>query len=376
MAGKTLLSSVLLIAFAATGSTSAQTPSADRSRKNAPAPSAVAPDQTPTSVGKATPTPETRSTTREWPKTLPPAVPVPVVTEWSQEEIASARAQCTAMLEGLPVVTMPAEPMRNGDCGSPAPVELLSVGSSPQVSFSPPAIVTCDMVVALEKWFRGHVQPAAKNLLGSPVVRVEVMSSYSCRTAYGRKQSKLSEHGRANALDIGSFLTERGDSVELLSNWGLTERDIKARIAAEVARKEAIAREAETKEKERQKQAAAASPKQAEQGREMANASRFAGPDRLRGSITDQGLASSPPATTGRPVLDQRAQSRLGGPKEAALTAPLIQEPNTPSKQFLRRVHQGACQTFNTILGPESNDAHRNHFHIDMAERRSGSFCE
>ena len=37
---------------------------------------------------------------------------------------------------------------------------------------------------------------------------------------------------------------------------------------------------------------------------------------------------------------------------------------------FLREVHDGACQIFGTVLGPEANAAHKNHFHLDMTERR------
>ncbi len=37
---------------------------------------------------------------------------------------------------------------------------------------------------------------------------------------------------------------------------------------------------------------------------------------------------------------------------------------------FLRHIHDGACQIFGTVLGPEANDAHKNHFHLDMTERR------
>lgn len=37
------------------------------------------------------------------------------------------------------------------------------------------------------------------------------------------------------------------------------------------------------------------------------------------------------------------------------------------SKQrFLRAVHRDACRTFNVVLGPEYNAAHRDHFHVDM----------
>ncbi|MDX2317514.1 MAG: extensin family protein [Hyphomicrobiaceae bacterium] len=28
------------------------------------------------------------------------------------------------------------------------------------------------------------------------------------------------------------------------------------------------------------------------------------------------------------------------------------------------------------MLGPEANDAHKNHFHLDMKPRRVANFCE
>lgn len=34
--------------------------------------------------------------------------------------------------------------------------------------------------------------------------------------------------------------------------------------------------------------------------------------------------------------------------------------------RFLRRVRDGACKNFSTVLGPEYNAAHRDHFHLDM----------
>lgn len=44
--------------------------------------------------------------------------------------------------------------------------------------------------------------------------------------------------------------------------------------------------------------------------------------------------------------------------------------------QILRQVHRAACGPFKTVLGPDANRAHRDHFHFDMARRRSGqSYC-
>ncbi len=34
--------------------------------------------------------------------------------------------------------------------------------------------------------------------------------------------------------------------------------------------------------------------------------------------------------------------------------------------EFLRQVQQAACDSFSTVLGPDYNAAHHNHFHVDM----------
>lgn len=39
---------------------------------------------------------------------------------------------------------------------------------------------------------------------------------------------------------------------------------------------------------------------------------------------------------------------------------------------FLRTVRDGACPLFATVLSPEYNEAHRDHFHFDQATRYSG----
>jgi hypothetical protein len=43
--------------------------------------------------------------------------------------------------------------------------------------------------------------------------------------------------------------------------------------------------------------------------------------------------------------------------------------------KFLRRVHKAACSVFSTVLGPEINDAHRNHLHLDLQDRGSQPVC-
>jgi hypothetical protein len=52
------------------------------------------------------------------------------------------------------------------------------------------------------------------------------------------------------------------------------------------------------------------------------------------------------------------------------------EEQKSAEAVFLRRLHEGACGIFGTVLGPEANEAHRNHFHFDLAARKRRAFCE
>lgn len=44
-------------------------------------------------------------------------------------------------------------------------------------------------------------------------------------------------------------------------------------------------------------------------------------------------------------------------------------ESDGPKAAFLREVRTGACRLFSTVLSPDYNAAHRDHFHFDQAER-------
>jgi hypothetical protein len=41
----------------------------------------------------------------------------------------------------------------------------------------------------------------------------------------------------------------------------------------------------------------------------------------------------------------------------------------------LRKVWESACGPFGTVLGPQADRHHRDHFHVDTASYRSGSYC-
>jgi hypothetical protein len=48
-------------------------------------------------------------------------------------------------------------------------------------------------------------------------------------------------------------------------------------------------------------------------------------------------------------------------------------------RNFLRQIHRGACEVFTTVLGPNHDAFHRDHFHLDLARHGrdgSGRICK
>ncbi len=43
--------------------------------------------------------------------------------------------------------------------------------------------------------------------------------------------------------------------------------------------------------------------------------------------------------------------------------------------KILRKLHKSACGPFGTVLGPNSDRHHQDHFHFDTADHRGGPFC-
>ena len=51
-------------------------------------------------------------------------------------------------------------------------------------------------------------------------------------------------------------------------------------------------------------------------------------------------------------------------------------KPGDKRSEFLHEVRDGSCDLFSTVLSPDHNAAHANHFHLDMAVRPGGwSIC-
>lgn len=290
---------------------------------------------------------------------------LPVKDEWPAEDVARGREQCMHLLAGVSAEFAYLDPIKKGPCGLPAPVMLRSLGEGEgKVSFDPPVQVNCRMVAALGNWVKSTLQPKARDRLKSEVVRIVGASGYSCRNIYNRPNAKLSQHALANAIDIGGFELQNGRTVWILRGWGLTARDIKAaKEKAALAAKKKAEGKTEVAEKDAAK-AEATDKDDKPVDAEASSAGKKGRSDKPGSAVTQASLTSSE-MKLGKKVasLDgTEAKPQSGKPTKEAV--------------FLRAIHGGACGAFGTVLGPEANDPHRNHFHLDLIERRGRGYCE
>ncbi|HWB44900.1 MAG TPA: extensin family protein [Hyphomicrobiaceae bacterium] len=302
------------------------------------------------------------------------AAEAPKPDVWSDAEVIAALRQCVRLLAPISAKIEVSEPLKHEECGDPAPVVLRSID---KVELQPPAVVNCAMAASLYHWVEDTLQPTAQDVLGTHITRLRNLSGYACRNRNGSLHGadKLSEHARANAIDIASFVTADGRTVDVSHDWGPTKREEReaAKIAAEQARQQ----------KERAKEEAAASKGKGKDEKAKTHVA----------SRTDSGVGVSAAdrrrfKIAARAPIDTTELRRLGkgAPKAEAAAErkgaiPVPAAPSKPAKVteegvFLHRLHKGACGTFGTVLGPEANAAHSNHLHFDLAPRRHKAFCE
>ena len=77
--------------------------------------------------------------------------------------------------------------------------------------------VTCPLANTFAAWARFGVDRAARQILGSPLARIETMGSYNCRNVAG--SSRRSAHATANAIDVSGFVLADGRRITLTGDW-------------------------------------------------------------------------------------------------------------------------------------------------------------
>jgi hypothetical protein len=134
---------------------------------------------------------------------------------------AQAEAACYArnMVKLSPVVAPAAKVSGRGACGLDRPLKVSALADGTVRVGGGPLTMSCPVTAALETWVRDAVQPAAMQRFGMPVVELNSMGTYNCRSRNNRAGARLSEHAFANAIDISGFVLADGRTVSVLKGW-------------------------------------------------------------------------------------------------------------------------------------------------------------
>jgi hypothetical protein len=180
-----------------------------------------------------------------------------VLTSWKLSRLRNDPQLCDQVLASSGLrFSHQADSKASADCPL---TDVLRVQGS-EVALSSSFLASCPLAVAYALFELHTLQPAAQDVFGQRVTRIDHLGSFACRNVYGRSSGRLSQHATANALDIAGFRFANGQRINLLQDWN----------------------------------------------------------------------------------------------------------DNGDKGRFLRQVRDGACKNFNTVLGPDYNAAHQNHFHLDM----------
>ena len=144
------------------------------------------------------------------PRPRPVGIPGDLATAETAVSPCRSRLAEVAGFRPLPSITGPE------DCTATDVVALDAVFAADghRIAISPAATLRCPMAEAVTHWIRDDVALAI-GTLGKSLRGVETLDSFDCRHRNGVAVAKISEHGRANALDVRAFKLVNGVAIEL-----------------------------------------------------------------------------------------------------------------------------------------------------------------
>ena len=187
-----------------------------------PRPAAAPEDLDKAPAGEAAPATADQPTREEVARPAPPDEPAPPA--------APPQSACRAALTEEIAIAPSIAPIRGpGACGGEDLVRLEAIvlPDKQKVSVTPPATLRCTMATAIADWVRTDLVAIAQKL-GSEPAALDNYDSYECRGFNRIPGAHLSEHGRANALDVRAIKLANGRAITL------TDRDVPRELREEV----------------------------------------------------------------------------------------------------------------------------------------------
>lgn len=147
--------------------------------------------------------------------------PIGPVTRWRLARKTDEPQACRAWLEAAGVAFTPVEDRAESDfCVVNDAGTLGDEIAGTEVRLSPRRpMMTCQLAAAMAVWRRGSVEPAAEELLGAKIRRIDHLGVYACRRIYNQRDGRASAHARAAAIDIAGFQLSDGRRVSVAQDW-------------------------------------------------------------------------------------------------------------------------------------------------------------
>jgi hypothetical protein len=126
-------------------------------------------------------------------------------------EIDAAAKICQSVLAKNTMIAENAEgAVWNNGCGAAGQIQVsaIKLQNGKEVTLRPSALIRCETAEVIADWVREDLAPASESYGG--LVRIEVAASYHCRPRNNVRGALMSEHGRANALDVRAIVMSNG----------------------------------------------------------------------------------------------------------------------------------------------------------------------
>ncbi|WP_144577171.1 extensin family protein [Agrobacterium sp. DE0009] len=140
------------------------------------------------------------------------AKPDEQIPEPVKPEDPAALQACLGALKEIGAEFKPLEPIRDEEqgCGIESPVELSVV--LPGIKLEPAGTMRCETALALSRWTKEIMLPAAAIAMPEKkVTAIANASTYICRNRNSAENGKISEHAKGNAVDISTISFDRGE---------------------------------------------------------------------------------------------------------------------------------------------------------------------
>ncbi len=107
------------------------------------------------------------------------------------------------------------------------------VGAVQLIDFGVPVTgikgMRCGVARSFTGWARFALAPAARQILGSDLVRIETFGSYACRNTVGTAAAytRLSGHATGNAVDFSGVVLADGRRIGVAEGWRSPDPDVR-----------------------------------------------------------------------------------------------------------------------------------------------------